>query len=490
MSSEQRPEAETIETEIVVVGGGGTGFAAAVAAAEQGAKVILLEKHSAAGGNTAMARGILAADSEVQKRMSIAASQDDVFKTGMEYSHWKINPRIWRTIVNKSANTIQWLENKGIKFNEIPSQYPGQLLRTWHCVDSSGSTGPSIIKVLRKNLEELGQTLITNCRVKRILTSPKGVVSGVLAESGGRELNVKAESVIIATGGYGGNKELLKKYISSYSDNTIYVGFPHNTGDGLKMAIEVGAGTDGLGTLMLHPPRYLKSIHVNAVAHEPFLIWINKNGERFTDETTTFHHIESGNAIDRQPDKLTYAVFDEKIKNRIIEEGIRVVGLPDTGIWAGGKLTNLNRELQAEVEKGDVQISQSWDGIAKWIGVPVKTLTTTINEYNRYCDQGYDEVFAKERRYLQELRTPPYYAIRCYLAFLTTVGGIKINQSMEVLGKQDKPIAGLYAGGDTTGGWEGDTYCMFLAGSALGFAINSGRIAGENASRYVSRKTK
>lgn len=217
---------------------------------------------------------------------------------------------------------------------------------------------------------------------------------------------------------------------------------------------------------------------------------MNKKGERFANETISFHPPECANIVDRQPDKCLFALFDEEMKNRIMKEGLLRGGLigayEKAGIRAGAKLDNLGRELQLEANKGGVKIADSWDEIADWIGAAPEVLKLTIGEYNSLCDRGYDEVFNKDRRFLQALRTSPYYAIRCTLGCLDTIGGIKINHKMEVLNNQDKVIPGLYAGGDVSGGWESDTYCMTLPGSAFGFAINSGRIAGEYAAKYVS----
>lgn len=481
-------KAENLKAGIIVIGGGGCGLAAAVTVAEKGANVLLLEKKGAPGGNSAMAWGLLGAESPFQKKLSIYAPKDEVFKAAMDYSHWKINPRIFRAFVDKSEDTIRWLEERGLEFSEIPSIYPGQVYRTWHCMEPPKFAGAEFIKLFRKRCEDLGVQLLTRCPAKKILIGEKGEVIGVLAAVKNQDLRITAKSVIIATGGYGGNKELLKKYYPSYSENMCYLGFPHDTGDGLLMATEAGAATEGLGTLMLHPHCYPEDEHVSAAATQPFTVWVNKKGERFTDETITFHYTECGNAVSRQPDKCVYSLFDEKIKNRMVEEGILTLGLRETGWRAGAKLTNLGKELQLEADKGGVKISDSWDEIAKWMGVIPKVLKVTMEEYNSFCEQGYDAIFGKDRRYLMDVRTPPYYAIRCYQSFLTTIGGIKINHYMEVLDNQDNPIPGLYAGGDTTGGWESDTYCIALAGSALGFAINSGRIAGENAVKYVLGK--
>jgi len=135
----------------------------------------------------------------------------------------------------------------------------------------------------------------------------------------------------------------------------------------------------------------------------------------------------------------------------------------------------------AKVVAPFVRIADSWDEIAAWIGADAKALKRTIDEYNLSCERGYDPIFAKERRHLVPLRTPPYYAIRCGVDYLDTIGGIKINERMEVLDKHGKAIPGLYAAGIDTGGWVEDTYCIRLSGMTFAFAINSGRIAAENA---------
>jgi fumarate reductase flavoprotein subunit len=480
----QISKAENLEADVVVMGGGGCGMAAAVAAAEKGAKVILMEKKGAPGGNSAFAVGLFAAESQAQRRLSIDVTKDEMFKIAMDYAHWKVNPRIFRAFIDKSGDTIRWLEEKGLKFDNIPPLYPGHNIRTWHSL-AQKDAGPVILKALRKNCEDLGVRLLFHCTAKKILTGNKGEVIGVLAAMKGKELKINAKTVIIGTGGYGGSQELLKKYRPSYSENMVYIGFPHVTGDGLLMAIEAGAATEGLGTLILHTHFYEDSKHVNGIAQEPATLWVNKNGERFADETITFHPTECGNIIDRQPDKCVYSLFDDKVTHKVMEEGLHKGDLEPIPGLAGTKPANLDKELRAEAEKGNVRISNSWDDIAAWMGVAPKVLKATVEEYNSFCEQGHDEIFDKNRRYLQALRTPPYYAVRCYLCFLTTIGGIKINPHMEVLNNQDKPIPGLYAGGDTTGGWESDTYCIHLSGSAFGFAVNSGRIAGENAAEYV-----
>jgi fumarate reductase flavoprotein subunit len=474
---------ENLQSEIVIVGGGGAGLAAAVAAAEKGARVILLEKKGAPGGNSALATGLFAAESPVQKRMLIDARRDDLFKTAMNYAHWRIEPRIVRAFIDKSGDTVRWLEEKGVNLDRVQPQYPNQVPCVWHVVDGWGAR---LVKLLAKAYKDLGGRILCHSTAKRILTGSKGNVTGVLVSTKTGELKILAKSIILATGGYGGNKELLKKYCPDYHENIYLEGVP-TMGDGLLMAIEIGAATEGLGNLQLFGPVFRKSKLLWAVAREPNTLWVNKRGRRFADESVTFYMGEAGNVIHRQPDKLSYTLFDTKIKQMMMEQGM-IKGLGPHYTPQKNRFLELEKELKQEVDKGEVSISPSWDKIANWIKADPNVLKGTIDEYNAACERGHDPIFAKDRTYLMPLRTPPYYAIRTRSGFHGTMGGIKINERMEVMDNHDNSIPGLYAAGIDTGGWESETYCVVLAGSTFGFAINSGRIAGENAVTYVSGK--
>jgi fumarate reductase flavoprotein subunit len=144
--------------------------------------------------------------------------------------------------------------------------------------------------------------------------------------------------------------------------------------------------------------------------------------------------------------------------------------------------------MRKQADKGELKISSSWDEIAGWIGADATVLKTTIDEYNASCDERHDGLFAKDPRYLLPVRTPPFYAIKGHIGLCDAYGGIKINEKMEALNTQEKPIPGLFAAGATTGCWESEAYCYRLTGHLVGFALNSGRIAGENAVKYLSSK--
>jgi fumarate reductase flavoprotein subunit len=498
--------AENLRAELVVVGGGGAGLAAALSAAENGCRsIIVLEKAGSAAGSTAMAHDIFGAESPVQKRLGIEAPKDELFKTAMEWAHWtKINPRIVRAFIDKSGDTIGWLESMGLQF-ELIQYYPNQVPLVRHSVKGHGN---ALMKALRENCRDKGVQILTRTPGKKLLCDKNGEITGVIAETGDGDITVEAGSVIITTGGYGNNREMLKKYCANYHDTITYDGPPSNTGDGIRMATEIGAATAGLGTVNLHGP-FLKpkkdslAMKMDAegiggspiritlwfLAWEPEMLWVNKNGVRFIDEGYQLAFFAFGNAVALQPDGITYTLFDSSTLRKIEKQGLIRPGAASRANWlpvsAATPLPGLEREVQKQADKGDLKISDSWDEIAGWMGAQPVVLKATVQEYNFSCDDKHDALFAKDRKYLLPLRTPPYYAVKGHLGLCDAYGGIKINEKMEALNNEDNPIPGLYAAGSTAGCWESESYCYRLTGHLVGFALNSGRIAGENAVRYL-----
>jgi fumarate reductase flavoprotein subunit len=473
-----------LQADLVVVGGGGSGLAAALAAAEKGIKrIIVLEKRGALGGNSALASGPFACESPAQARQRIIADKDELFKKAMDWAHWsRVNPRIFRAFLNKSGDTIRWLEQMGLEFTVI-AFFPNQNPRVQHVPQGRG---PQLIKVLAGKCREMGVELLLRTGVKKILLGKDGAVAGVLA-AGEEEIEFKAGSIIIATGGFAGNKKLLHKYCPLYYDDFGNRGLPL-MGDGLLMAQEAGAAIEDFVTLLKEGPRIdLHTWPLMGLEREGITIWVNRRGERFADEAVGAHPFEAGNTILMQPGKVIYSLLDASIKE-IMEK--KVAGLDKTVLAEAARRgikipDSLDKALLAEAARGRVKIAGSWDDIAAWIGADPVALKATVDEYNDFCGHGYDALFAKDRRYLVPLLHPPYYAIRAEAHFLDTMGGIRVNERMEVLNTQDKPILGLYAAGVVTSGWEAETYCSDLNGSAFGYALNSGRIAAENAAEFV-----
>ena len=468
-----------LDTDVIIIGGG-AGLAAAAAAAEKGARVIVLERLKTTGGNASLAAGILAAESPVQKRLKIDATREYLFKASMDYARWMINPRLVKAFIDKSGDTIRWLEEMGITFEDIPFCYPNQLPRIFHVVSGHGRR---LIRTLHKRCEALGVKILCETAAMKISVAENGEVTGVLAKQKEKTLSINAKAVVIATGGYSGNKELLKKHYPHYTENLRLYGKPC-PGDGLRMAIETGAATEGLGAVIAMGPLFKGSNYVHVVAMECNTLWVNNNGERFINEDII--PSASSNALNMQPDGISFTLFDSRIKEGFINDGT-VKAVEPQRYPAGTRMINLDNKLKKEENRGTVKISRSWKEIAKWIGTDLKILKNTITEYNRYCNRGRDEEFYKDRRFLQLLEIPPFYALKCTQAHHGTIGGIKINHYMEVMNSSNNKIPGLYASGNDAGGWVADSYPHHLTGTALSFALNSARIAGENAVEYLKK---
>ena len=479
MNSENREKTISERAPIVVIGGGGSGLAAAMTIAENGGNVMVIEKRKVFGGNTTLASVLFGAETHVQKRMNIEVTKDWAFKEAMGYAHWKINPRLVRAFIDRTDDTVRWMEENGIEFVDFPDYFPFQRPRVFHFMKDHGA---ALTRMMVDKGREMGVKFLTEADAERILTDGRGRIRAVLASDGEKTFEVPTRCVIIATGGYAANKEMMKMYCPDYSEDIVQFGLPINFGDGYRMAKEMGAAEEGLGLIHLIGPRTIGSPYVAAIVVEPNTLWLNKKGERFVDESLSLFWPEAANALARQPDRICYNLFDEKIKRIFMEEGI-IRGWKAYN--TGTKMTKLDEEITETLKYGEIKISDSLDEIAEWMGLEPDRLKNTVNTYNEACDKGYDRAFAKDPKFLLPIRKSPYYALKCHQGFHGTVGGIKINHNMEVVDKKGEPIPGLYAVGSDTGGWEGDTYCLVLSGSTFAFAITSGRIAGEKALEYI-----
>ena len=259
----------------------------------------------------------------------------------------------------------------------------------------------------------------------------------------------------------------------------------------MKMAWAVGAASEGLGVLQitgggLMGPGLRPGGHLAAASSQPYL-WVNQEGVRFCDEGIVFNFTFAGNAVARQKGGFVFKIFDEMTKKYMVEKGIDA-GL---GRWVPvtTRLVNLDAEIKEALEQGNktVFVADSLEELAGKMGVDQEGFKRTVVEYNKFCDKNHDALFAKDPKYLRPVKTPKFYAFKCYPTFLGTLGGIRINHKTEVLDKADQVIPGLYAVGFDAGGMYGDSYDLIATGSTFGFAVNSGRLAGENVLQYLGK---
>jgi fumarate reductase flavoprotein subunit len=482
----------SLNTDIVVIGSGATGMAVALTAAEGGAKVILLEKMRHTGGTSNFPEGMFAVESEMQRQQYIGITRDEAFKMIMDYSHWRANPRLVRAFVDESSITISWLQKLGVKFEGPMAIFPDGP-RTWHLLKGPQKARSSVMmKTLAARVKEKGIDIRLATPV-RSLIKEYGKITGVVVKKNGKEIKLNSKAVIIATGGYANNKEWIKRYTGFDLDVNLFpIMNVNKIGDGIRMAWEAGAAEEGMGVLMtmrigpLLGPGLKTMGHIESAGFQPNL-FVTQQGVRYFDEGRLTNFSFDGAAISRLKEGYSFAIFDETAKREWIEKGIAT----SAGMICppGTRLTNFEDEWKAAIEQCNPNVfeANSIEELATKIGVKPEALKTTLDEYNGFCEKGHDDLFAKDAKYLRALKGPKFYAVKCWRVFLSTIGGIKINHKMEVVDKEEKPIPGLYAGGMDVGGVYGDSYDVYATGGALGFAFNSGRIAGRNALKYIKK---
>jgi fumarate reductase flavoprotein subunit len=477
------------EVDVAIAGSGATGLAAAVTLAEGGAKVAVFEKQRSLGGTTNFIHGTFAAESEMQRERYIDLTRDQAFKGIMEYSHWRADPRLVRAIVNESGPTIRWLQDRGAVFTEATINMP-EAPRTYHVIKGKGE---AIIKALVDQAKVKGVELLPGIPVTELLKEG-GRISGMVVDNGGEEVEVACKAALVATGGFANNKEWIKKYTGyELGTDVIPIGNTGKMGDGIRMAWEAGAAEEGVGVLELFRVAAIGAEFstwndIEIAGAQPDL-WVTASGERFCDETVGYWDTHVGN-VNAKFGKggFTWNLMDDSILRRMMDEGItNNVGAE---YMPGYKPVNVLTEIQVAIDNGTTEVvaAESVEDLAGKMGIDPVVLRATVDEYNAACAAGYDELFAKDRRFLRPLLGPRYYAVKGRTVFLGTMGGIRINERTEVLDKKEKAIPGLYAGGFDAGGMYGDSYPIKgSSGLASAFAFNSGRIAGKSILRYLGK---
>lgn len=473
-----------LTADLVVVGGGSTGLSAAVAGAQGGASVIVLEKNPYLGGSSNFAEGLFAIESKYQKSQSYGLTKDEVFKHIAEFNHFKINLPLFRQFVNESAANIDWLNQQGIDFQ--PVQISPTEPITWHLVKDRDRFhhGAALVTALQERAQELGVQFLMRTPAKKI-TFIDGKAKGVEAvDHKGNRVFVKAKAVVIATGGFGNSKEKIAEW-TDFDPEHFKPTLPLNkTGDGIQMSKDVGAESIN-ESLMLHLGTEGKGIiplgNLYALTWQPNNLWVNKFGERFTDEYVAFSFAQAGNAVAVQPDHFAWAIFDDAYVDYVEKEGI------DNGVGVlvpvATKMTSLRKEIAGALaaDSESFKAADNIDELARQLGVPVANLKTSYDNYNRYAEHHYDQQFAKEHRFLTPIGKGKLYALKLLPYHFVSLGGIRVNTKMQALNAEFQVIPGLYVGGCDVGGMHGDTYTLWASGNAFGFATYSGRMAAVNA---------
>lgn len=349
------------------------------------------------------------------------------------------------------------------------------------------------MKILTRRAKDLGVQFYLKTPVKKILKRG-GRIVGVMAEDeSGKEIRANAKAVIIATGGFSANNEMMDKYTGYKQGRDMYVLQKAGlVGDGIRMAWEVGAAaTDMYMGLTCHlpPPCHGPggtSAEFSAF-RQPQNIMVNLQGERFLSEGIGGFHRGLANAISIQKEKAAFTVFDGDMKKYYQENPPQGFGGGDSGQYRTFKHADLDdniREVQAKGYKY-IFVANSLEELCKQTGIKLDGLLKTIEEYNKFCQAGHDDSFYKDPKFLMPFNNKPkFYAARFFAGAYNSVGGIKINHKTEVLSQDFDVIPGLYAAGVDANSMYTHSYVP-LGGNYMGFAINSGRMAAEHALEYI-----
>ena len=482
----------TYTTDVVIAGGGLSGLSAALTAVESGLDAIVLEKLDFLGGAGLFPEGSLGIGTRFQKANGITTTTAEVFAKAMEFHHWRCNAGVIRTLLEESGSTIDWLEDHGVEIRGIRTMFPPEkTLQTWHIFEGSGAR---VVKRLAEDIEQGGGRIWTGSRVRELLVGDDRAVVGVVAEDGaGGTFTVRARAVVVATGGFASNPEMLARYVPDVSApgmaKLMYRGpsVDGRTGDGIEMCLRANAALAGMQTIAGNSP-YLD--HEPAITQfrgpdhmkqarcalsQPFL-WVNRHGDRFYNESLGSVFSDVYNAMTSNGG-LMWSIFDDRMRGRLVEQGpltpFNAIVVP------GQKMTALDKGLEKGLAEGFAFRGDTIEELAGQIGVPPGRLRGTIERMNRYAAEGHDPEFSRKPEHLVPFDTErgPYFALKGLRTFFITLGGVKINTEMQALDADGTVIPGLYVTGQDMGGLYDSTYDLLVEGSASSFALSSGRIA-------------
>ena len=494
---------QNLEADVVVIGAGGAGMISAITAADLGKSVVILESQAMVGGNSIRATGGMNAAATkwqnensfeegagVEKTLATAAekySDNDTItalaeKVKEQYAAYQANPEgyfdsvelmeldtmvggkgkndpsLVKVLAEQSAPAIDYLEKLGMTIHNVGSFGGASVKRIHRPVDENGkviAVGSYMIPILEENLNKRDKiTLLTSVTAEEITKSEDGKISGVKAKgSSGNSVEVKAPVVIVATGGFAANMEMVEKYQPGLKGD-MSTNAPGALGQGITMAEAIGADTVDMDQIQIHPTVTTNDAHlITEGLRGDGAILVNQEGLRFTDEVGTRDAVSKAEI--EQTNSQVYLVID----NKMVEKSAVIQGYIKSGYTVSG---------------------EDAKSLAKAMGVPEEAFEKTLSEWNESVAKKEDAAFGRTS-FAAPLDTAPFYAIKVTPGVHHTMGGLRINGVTEVLDKAGNAIPGLFAAGEVTGGVHGANR---LGGNAVADFSVFGKIAGESAAKY------
>ena len=449
--------------DIAVVGAGGAGLSAALTALQQGKTVVLFEKTGLVGGASAMAgAGTVATGSKLQKETGMEDSPEALKTDMLANGHNKNDVGTLDIFVNSVGEAIDWLtdENGG----NIEYEKEDEPTRTFSAV----GRGAAVTSKLSEEFTDQGGILYVNTAVTELIVED-GMVTGVKAEGSDSDFVIHASSVILATGGFGNNDEMVPEEYKSF----VYAGHAGATGDGIKMAEVVDADTINMDLVNVQPNSMIlpsglgqyTNPGVGSAYRSSGAFLVNQDAVRFANETGSSYDLKNAQAEnDRQYlicDQTSFDAFNKGMENS------KIYSEDDVNEW----LENNGSSNPVFVKADTIE------ELADTLSLDAETLKKTVETYN--ATVGTTDEFGREIN-LAISTDGPFYAIQLFNRYYATLGGLHIDSDMHVLNTNQEVIDGLYAAGEVVGGLEGDIY---YPGSLFSWAITSGHNAGLSASK-------
>ena len=497
-------EDSTVEADVVVVGAGGAGMTAAITAAGEGKSVVILESQSMVGGNSVRATGGMNAGKTVyqdENEFGESAGVEKTLKTAAEkyadnetitalaktvseqWAAYQANPtgyfdsvelmeldtmiggkgindpELVETLCANSADAIDWLDEHGITLHNVSSFGGASVKRIHRPVNAEGKTvsvGSYMIPLLQENCEKAGVKMMLDTTATEILTDANGAAAGIKATgSTGETVTVNAKAVVLTTGGFGANLDMVVKYKPELKGfmTTNAAGIQ---GQGIEMAEAIGAATVDMDQIQIHP-----TVEANTAAliteglRGDGAILINEEGQRFIDEVGTRDVVSAAEIA--QTGSYSWLVVDQA-------------------------MVDASSVIQGYIKKGYTVTGETYEELGKAMGVDAAAFAETMDKWNGYVEAKNDPDFGRTS-FANPLNTAPYYAVKVTAGVHHTMGGLKINANTEVLNEKGEVIPGLFAAGEVTGGVHGANR---LGGNAVADFTVFGRIAGAAASDYAA----
>ena len=503
MQAEEKAAAADVSCDIVIVGAGGAGMTAALQAVDCGVEsVIVLEKTGSTGGNTSRATGGMnaaktaAQDGNEWKEATTAAVEKTIASAKENYpalseliatvekqfEEYKANPvgyfdsaelfaldtmvggkginnlDLVMTMVNGSADAIDWLATKNANLVSVGSFGGASVMRIHRALTAEGKTTPVgayLVKTLTAGVEAEGKIDLRMNNEATELVVDGGKVVGVKVTSPEGEYTVTAKAVILATGGFGADLERVAAYQPGLN-GFVTTNAPGVTGDGIDMAVAIGAATVDMEQIQIHPSVYTEtSALITEGIRGDGAILVNQKGERFTNELGTRDVVSAAELA--QEGGYAYTIVDQKMM--------------DASSTYNGYFT-----------KGFAVKGETYEELAAAVGMDAAVFAKTMEDWNASVAAQKDEAFGR-MSFANALDTAPFYAIKVAPGIHHTMGGLMINENTEVLNTEGAVIAGLYAAGEVTGGVHGANR---LGGNAVADIVVYGRIAAQQAAAYIA----